>query len=309
MIKEKFLGIEIGGTKLQIVSGYADGSLLATNRFVVNKEEGAIGIRNTIEAVIKKYTNEQIKAVGVGFGGPVNRYTGNVETSFHIKGWSGFAIKDWLASIIKVPVFIENDANVAALGEATHGAGKGFENVLYVTLGSGVGGGLVINGRIYHGATPGELEIGHLQMDRNGTTLQDLCSGWAVDKKIRTALADNEGGILAKLVAGKKSSESIFLADALTANDPVGRRIFEETTDDLALGLSHAIHLLHPEVLVLGGGLSFLGEILQNSIVEKLPAYLMKTFSPGPQVKLTQLKEKAVPVGCLVLSNQNIQNL
>ena len=146
-------------------------------------------------------------------------------------------------------------------------------------------------------------------MDRKGTTLQDLCSGWAVDEKIRAAVAADAGGALAKLVDGKKSSEAIFLTEALKANDPFARQIFEETTDDLAFGLSHAIHILHPEVVVLGGGLSFLGEPLQKSIVEKLPAYLMKAFSPGPQVKLTQLMEKAVPIGCLVLCNQNIQNL
>jgi len=307
--KEKFLGIEIGGTKLQIVCGHADGTLLSAHRVEVNKEEGAAGIRNCIEEILGKYTGEQIAAVGVGFGGPVNRLTGLIQTSFHIEGWSGFAIKDWLESIFKVPVFIENDANVAALGEATHGAGKGFHNVLYITLGSGVGGGLVVDGKVYHGAIPGELEIGHLQMDRNGSTLQSLCSGWAVDEKIRAAVAITPEGILARLVKEKRSSEAIFISEALKANDPVARQIFEETTDDLAFGFSHAIHLLHPHVLVLGGGLSFLGDTLQKAVSEKLPRYLMKAFAPGPEVKLTELMENAVPVGCLVLSSQSIKNL
>ncbi|MEJ7913772.1 MAG: ROK family protein [Chitinophagaceae bacterium] len=308
MYKEKFLGIEIGGTKLQIVCGYADGTLLSTHRFAVNREEGAIGIRNKIETVLAEFTSDQITAVGVGFGGPVNRLTGRIETSFHIEGWSGFAIKDWLASLINVPVFIDNDANVAALGEATHGAGNGFQNVLYVTLGSGVGSGLVLNGKIYHGALPGELEIGHLQMDRSGTTLQDLCSGWAVDEKIRVAIAGDPEGVLAKLAGGKKNSEAILLPEALQAADPIACRIFEQTTDDLAFGFSHAIHLLHPHVLVLGGGLSSWGEALLQSIAQKLPRYVMKAFTQGPPIKLTALKETAVPIGCLVLSAQTIQN-
>ncbi len=109
-----------------------------------------------------------------------------------------------------------------------------------------------------------------------------------------------------KLVNGKKTSEAIFLNDALKSNDPVAQQIFEQTIDDLAFGLSHAIHLLHPEVVVLGGGLSFLGDVLEKSIIEKLPQYLMKAFAPGPQIKLSQLREKAVPVGALVLCNQNI---
>jgi glucokinase len=304
--KEKYLGIEIGGTKLQIVCGYADGTILSAHHFSVDKEKGAAGIRNTLETILKEYKAEQVAAVGVGFGGPVNHITGKIETSFHIEGWSGFALKDWLVSLTQTPVFIENDANVAALGEATHGMGRNFKNVLYITVGSGVGGGLVVDKKIYHGDLPGEIEIGHIQMDRNGTTLQDLCSGWAVDKKISAAIKESPGGILAKLVRGQNSAEAKVLHEALEVNDPAAVRIFEETTDDFAFGLSHAIHLLHPQVVILGGGLSFLGDVLEKAVTKKLPRYLMKAFTPGPPIKLSQLKEKAVPVGALVLCSQNI---
>lgn len=304
--KEKFVGIEIGGTKLQIVYGHADGSILSAHHFTVEKGKGAAGIRNTLEAILKEYKNDQVAAVGVGFGGPVNRDTGTIETSFHIEGWSGFALKDWLSALIQTPVFIENDANVAALGEAVHGTGKDYRQVLYITIGSGVGGGLVVDKKIYHGNLPGEIEIGHIQMDRNGTTLQDLCSGWAVDEKIRAAVKERPGGILAKLVRGQNAAEAKVLIEALEVNDPAAVRIFEETTDHLAFGLSHAIHLLHPQVVVLGGGLSFLGNVLEKAISKKLPRYLMKAFAPGPPVRLSQLKEKAVPVGALVLCSQNI---
>ena len=306
MHKEKFVGIEIGGTKLQIVYGDAGGNILSAHHFTVDKGKGAAGIRNTLEAALKEYKSDQIAAVGVGFGGPVNRFTGKIETSFHIEGWSGFDLKDWLASITNCAVFIDNDANVAALGEATHGIGKGYQNVLYITIGSGVGGGLIIDNKIYHGSIPGEIEIGHIQMDRNGTTLQDRCSGWAVDEKIRAAVKERSGGILAKLAKAQKGSEAKILNEALAANDPAALRIFEETTDDLAFGLSHAIHLLHPELVVLGGGLSFLGNALEQAITKKLSRYLMKAFAPGPPVRLSQLKEKAVPVGALVLCNQHI---
>jgi glucokinase len=306
---DKFLGIEIGGTKLQIVMGTAEGSLLSTHRFNVAKEEGANGIRANIEAVLEEYKQGRIVAVGVGFGGPVNRHTGRVETSFHIEGWSGFGITDWLTDILKVPVFVDNDANVAALGEAVHGAGKKYGHLLYITMGSGVGGGVVVDQRLYHGAIPGEVEIGHLQMDRKGTTLEDRCSGWAVDEKIRKAVAANPGGTLAGLVNGKKRSEAIFLKEAMQKGDEMARQIFEETTDDFAFGLSHAVHLLHPEVVVLGGGLSFMGEVLQQSIATKLPNYLMKGFAPGPPIKLAALREKAVPTGCLVLCSQKLQNV
>jgi glucokinase len=178
---------------------------------------------------------------------------------------------------------------------------------LYITLGSGVGGGLVVNRQIYHGAVPGEVEIGHIRMDRSGTTLQSLCSGWAVDQKIRDAIAGEPDGVLATLAGDRRAGEAAILGDALAARDAKAGEIFEQTTDDLAFGLSHAIHLLHPEVLILGGGLSLLGEVLRGRVAHKLPGYLMRAFAPGPPVKLAQLGEQAVPVGSLVLARQKIK--
>jgi glucokinase len=304
-----YLGIEIGGTKLQIVSGDGEGRIISRHRFLVRKEDGGAGIRETIEETIRQQFTGNIMAVGIGFGGPVNRLTGEIATSFHIKGWTGFPIAEWLQPIAEAPVFIDNDANVAALGEATHGAGKAFGHVLYITLGSGVGGGFVINRRIFHGALPGEVEIGHLRINRSGLILEDCCSGWAVDKKIREAVAVEPDGALAKLVGHRTSSEAIVLKEALLAGVPEAVAILENATGDLAFGLSHAVHLLHPEVIILGGGLSLLGEDLRHLVEEKLPGYLMSAFAPGPFVKLAELKEDAVPVGSLVLARQSLENI
>jgi glucokinase len=307
LAKDSILGIEIGGTKLQIVCGDSEGNIHSVHRFHVNKKDGAAGIRKTIEETIEEHYAGKLAAVGIGFGGPVNRFTGQIATSFHIEGWAQFPIVEWLQAIAGAPIFIDNDAN-AALGEATNGAGKSYHSVLYVTLGSGVGGGLVIDKKIYHGALPGEVEIGHIRMDKSGTILEDCCSGWSVDKKIRKALAEDPTGTLATLVGDKTSGEAVILKEAMAAKDKAALHIFDETTDDLAFGLSHAVHLLHPEVIILGGGLSLLGEELRHAIAQKLPRYLMKAFAPGPHVTLAALKEKAVPVGTLVLASQHIQN-
>lgn len=299
------MGIEIGGTKLQLISGTTDGSVLSKHRFQINKEEGAKGIRLRIEKTIRENYGGKIAAAGIGFGGPVNWQTGQIATSFHIDGWSDFNLVDWLEPIIDAPVFVENDANTAALGEAIHGAGKGYRTVLYITIGSGVGGGLIINDRIYHGAIPGEVEIGHLQMNRSGDTFQSCCSGWAVDEKIRNIIAEEPNGILAKLVGRNTSSEAIFLKPALEQNDKHAWQIYNETINDLAFGISHAIHLFHPEIVILGGGFSLIGKILKESVEKKIPDYLMKAFHPGPVISLAKLEELSVPVGGILLAHQN----
>ena len=138
------------------------------------------------------------QAVGVGFGGPVDWQTGRIARSHQIEGWADFNLVNWLRSIVNKPTFVDNDANVAALGEAFRGAGIGSNPVFYVTLGSGVGGGLIVNGQIYHGAKPGESEVGHLRLDRQGTTLESRCSGWAVDAKIRQLISTEPASILSR---------------------------------------------------------------------------------------------------------------
>src|SRR5438093_4999167 len=241
-------GIEIGGTKLQVVTGDAAGAILERRSFTVERAEGAAGIRRQIEEGLLALARDgEPKAVGVGFGGPVDWKTGRICRSHHIEGWSEFDLAAWLQELTGAPVFVDNDANVAALGEARRGAGVGFNPVFYVTLGSGVGGGLVVGDAIYHGATPGEAEIGHVRVDRRGTTVESRCSGWAVDAKIRALAKKQPSGVLAKLVGDKPGAEAKHLAAALKQGDAAASRILEETAADLAFALSHVVHLFHPQ--------------------------------------------------------------
>lgn len=296
------LGIEIGGTKLQLVLGDASGKIHDRRRRTVNVARGAEGIRDQIQATIPELTgNNKIECVGVGFGGPVDWRTGTINRSHHLAGWSGFALADWLRSQTGTDVFVDNDANVAALGEALRGAGVGFNPVCYVTLGSGVGGGLVLDGRIYHGAAPGESEIGHLRLDRNGTTVESRCSGWAVDSRIRDLKIKEPSSLLARLAVNEAGGEARHLGAALEQGDAAAKRMVGEIGEDLAFGLSHVVHLFHPQVIIIGGGLSAVGEPLRASVQAALPGFVMEAFQPGPEIRLAGLVEDAVPAGALLL--------
>ena len=138
------IGIEIGGTKLQLVSGDSKGTIHDRVRVDVDRRRGGEGIRERIaEALPRLLQAHSPKSIGVGFGGPVDHTTGRIARSHQIAGWSGFDLASWLHDQSDLPVKVENDANVAALGEANVGAGRDHHSVFYVTLGSGVGGGLV----------------------------------------------------------------------------------------------------------------------------------------------------------------------
>lgn len=307
----RLLGVEIGGTKLQVVAGNSRGEILERMRFAIDRIAGAEGIREQLAIALPQLSSKwNAVAVGVGYGGPVDWRTGTIARSYHIEGWSGFPLGDWITEQTGLPAYIENDANTAALGEALYGAGKNANPVLWMNAGSGVGGGLVVNGQIYHGAPPGELELGHLRLTRDGSITEDFASGWTVDKMVREAALHRPNGELARSMhsLGNPGGEARALAPALATNDPDAKRILDAVGESLAYALSHAVHLLHPEVVVFGGGLALIGEPLRSRIASALPQWLMDAFHPGPDIRLAQLMEDAVLAGSLAVATGRIKS-
>jgi glucokinase len=304
------LAIEIGGTKLQLCAGTATGEIVDRHRHRVDRAAGGAGIRaqitQTLPTLIERW---QPRAIGVGYGGPVDWRTGRIQCSHHVEGWNDFPLGDWLSEQTALPTFVDNDGNVGGLGEALHGAGRGASPVLWVNSGTGVGGGLVTDGRIYHGAIPGEVEIGHLRLDREGTIVEDRCAGPAVDRKVReAAMAEPQSPLARYVTSSPPGGEARHLAPALDDGCAVADRILTQTMEDFAFALSHAVQLLHPEVIVFGGGLSLIGEPLRERLARALPRWIMEAFHPGPRVALAELREDAVPVGALALAAGGLEH-
>lgn len=303
---QNVLGIEIGGTKLQLIITDEKLNTLKLFRFAVERSAGAEGIRRAIESVVPEAEALRVKHVGVGFGGPIDRLTGKIFTSYHVSGWTNFSIKEWLENVFNATVVVDNDANAAALGEALYGAGQDFKSVFYVTLGSGVGAGFVHDKLVYHGGRHGETEFGHIRLNKQGLTLQDACSGWAVNEKIRKAIQHTPTTNLAELAKQFPGSEAAALSKAMADGDETANQIFHETMDDLAFALSHAIHLFNPETVILGGGLSLMGDMLRKNMEARIRNYIMDAFQPGPVIQLSSLKENAVPIGAAAMALGNL---
>ena len=305
-----FLGIEIGGTKLQIVAGDDFANIVARQRFTVASGSGAGGIRQQIASALPSLVREwQPSAIGMGFGGPVDWRTGCLARSHQVEGWSGFRMAEWLLELAGVPVVVENDSNTATFAEATRGAGAGLDPVFYFNLGSGVGGGLVVDGKIYHGQAPGEAEFGHVRLDKSGVTVEERCSGWAVDARIRQLKVSGVKSLLCEQLPATPGGEAKLLPQALAAGDEAAHQLIREVAEDLAFALSHVTHLFHPEVIVLGGGLSLIGEPLRAAVAAALPRLVMEVFHGGPPIKLSALGEDAVPVGALLLAQSALRGI
>src|SRR5262249_3481644 len=152
--------------------GPDNGRLRGLWRGTVDVAAGPEGIRRQITAAVPELLRlsgldlSQLRSVGIGFGGPVDDATHTVIQSHQIQGWDNFPLLDWVSDVIGLPAVLGNDADVAGLAEALHGAGKGLSPIFYITIGSGIGGGFIINGEIYRGCGRGAAEMGHLQMDR-----------------------------------------------------------------------------------------------------------------------------------------------
>ncbi len=307
MDNKLYLGLEIGGTKLQIVLGDAAANIVQRCRLTVAPAEGGAGIRRQIQAALPELLQRHSPlAVGVGFGGPVDWKTGKICCSHQIQGWAEFEFGTWLRELTGLPVRVDNDANTAALGEAELGAGTGCNPVFYATLGSGVGGGLVVDGAIYHGAKPGEAELGHIRLDRTGTVVESRCSGWAVDRQIQQLKSTRPESLLAQWADQDPGNEARHLVPALAHGDVAAQEMLAEIAADLAFALSHVTHLFHPEIIILGGGLALLGEPLRAAVDGALRDFVMAAFAPGPRLALAALGEDAVPVGALLLAKNAV---
>ena len=315
-----FLGIEIGGTKLQLGLGHGDGTILALWRGTVNPDAGSDGIReqivNAVPELLAKANTDRgfLRGVGIGFGGPTDDATRTVITSHQIEGWDGFPLADWISDLVGVPAVLCNDADVAGLAEALFGAGKGLSPIFYITVGTGVGGGLIIDGEIYRGVGRGAAEIGHLRIrhptshdNEHMFTVETFASGAAISAQ--AGFGERIGGDMDAI--RKHCPTGPFTAKAVAAaareGDRIALMILDEAWQGLAEGISHVIALLCPARIVIGGGVSLMGEDLFFTPLRRLVAE--RTFEPFAgltDIVPAALGEAVVVHGALALARQKL---
>jgi glucokinase len=300
-----FLGIEIGGTKLQLGIGPDDGRLRGLWRGTVDVQAGPEGIRKQIQAAVPQLLTQsgidrgQLQGAGIGFGGPVDDATHTVIKSHQIEGWDGFPLADWVSDLVGLPAVLGNDADVAGLAEALHGAGKGLSPVCYITIGSGIGGGLIIDGEIYRGCGRGAAEIGHLQggywdPDCPGT-LERAASGWGIADLARRAS-----------LPYRTAAE---VARAASQGERDAREVLHRAWACLAEAICHVIALLCPRRIVIGGGVSLMGEELLFEPLRRLVAErVFQPFAGLTDIVPAALGEEVVVHGAIALARQKLSD-
>jgi len=306
------IGIEIGGTKLQVGIGSINGKLL--HRGVIRKQvvrgKGAEGIRrDTISLVNKLLETEHlelsdISKIGIGFGGILDTNQGVTLKSYQIDGWTNFPLKAWGENQWEKPVFIQNDANTAGLAESICGNGRGYSRIFYMTLGSGVGGGWILNGKIDDGQGFGAAEIGHMWVPdpRSGlpSELEQICSGWSIGRRARLD-ASNKKTQMTKIAGSLREIDAKVVYLAAEKDDKAAKLILNETCQTLGIAISNVIALLHPERVILGGGVSLMGPLFWDRLRSEVRLRTIPTFSSKVDILPAKLKEDVVVIGALCL--------
>ena len=308
MSKPYVVGIDIGGTNTVFGIVDARGNVLASNSIKTAKHAK---IEDYVEELYQELTrlidanNATDKILGIGIGAPnANYFSGMIEGSVNLPWPTPIPLADLVSEKFGIPVTITNDANAAAIGEMTYGAARGLKDFIMITLGTGVGSGIVINGQLVYGHDGNAGELGHVVMKRNngrvcgcGRTgcLEAYCSATGVARTAREFLeARTEPSLLRNLPIEDITSKDVY--DAAVAGDKLAKDIFEFTGNLLGEAFADFITFSSPEAIILFGGLAKSGDLLMNPIKNSLDKNILKVFKGKTKILLSELKESDAAV-------------
>jgi glucokinase len=308
MTDRPILGIDLGGTKIRTGLIDRDGTVLYSDYQPTLADEGPEVVIQRIIAGVERVLaqadlgHDGISAIGVGAPGPLDIPRGLLIEPPNLPGWCDVPLRDIVGARIGAPTYLENDANAAAIGEYLYGAGQGTRNMIYVTVSTGIGGGLILNGRIYHGVSGGAGEIGHMTILPYGPhcgcgnrgCLEALASGTAIaregqeviDRGIPAAIGSQGGQVSAKDVV-----------DAMHSGDAYARQIVAQAMAYLGIGMANLVNLFNPERLVIGGGLTALGDDMLIPVRRAIRLRAFPSASAQVAVALAQLGPEVGVIG------------
>ena len=275
------IGVDLGGTNIVVGAMPEDGSReIALRSEPTHAQRGAEGVVDRIVALIAQtmsdvIANERAQAtdflgIGVGAPGPLDREKGVVVIAPNL-GWVNFPLRDAISERIRLPVTLDNDANCATVGEWWRGAARGARNAVGITIGTGIGGGVILDGKLYHGSSDVAGEIGHTTIDSTGRyckcgnygCLEAYASGTAIAARAREALERDEASALRKMVDGdltKLTAATVY--QAAHDGDALAREIVHDTARFLGTGIANILNIINPDVVVITGGVTKAGERL-----------------------------------------------
>ena len=305
------VGVDLGGTKISTALSNLNGEVISQTTVPTNANEGEIPVLTriieSIEKVIKdgSANYEEIKGIGIGSPGPLDAEKGTIIYTPNLP-FKNFNLIEPINKKFGLPVFLDNDANVAAIGEYMFGAGRGAKNVVFFTVSTGVGGGAVLNGKIYRGHTSNALEIGHMTVAPDGPRcncgnigcVEATSSGTAIAKRGQEALTS-------KVETSLRKYETITSYEVFTeaaAGDPVCVDIINNALNYLGIAVANAVSIFDPEVIIIGGGVSKAGDIVFDTVRKVVNKRCFKSMAESVKIVPAGLGTDAGVIGAVALA-------
>jgi len=271
------LAIDLGGTKIMTALVSASGRVLARERRLTLADKGPEAVIDRLFSALddilrlENITPAQLGGISVAAAGAVDLKRGLVTSSPHLPGWRDVPLKDMVKKRYGVATFLLNDASAAALGEHRFGVGRGVKNLVLLTIGTGIGGGIIIDGRLYHGSSGSAGEIGHMTIDVNGADctcghtgcLETFVSGPAIADETKRRINRGEKSSLVELAGGKIAEITAEeVGAAAQGGDSLAQSVIAEVGACLGVGLKNVVNIFNPEMIIIGGSVARLGDLL-----------------------------------------------
>ncbi|MBZ9577911.1 ROK family protein [Patescibacteria group bacterium] len=304
------IGVDIGGTKTSVSLGTSRGKILIRQVFPTKEAQATLGeAKKIIRAYLKscRQAGKKIKGIGVSCAGPLDLTRGVLINPPNMPTWRNLPLKTIFARGFGLPVAVDNDANCAALAEKTFGAGKGVNSLFYYTVSTGIGGGLIINGEVFHGASFDAGEIGHSVVLPQGPRcncgkrgcLEALASGTAIARIAREKA--KRSSLILKLAGKRKDIDAACVARAALKKDRLALAIYNQAAFYLGLSITNVIQIINPEMIVIGGGVSRAGPILFRPLMKTVRAYTWPRPYRSCKIVPAKLKDAVGDLGAISL--------
>lgn len=279
------LGMDIGGTKLAVVVADRDGRIIRKERRPTQADRGPGAVVQTLCDMSRSVLTQasvdagKVAGIGVSCGGPLDTSTGIVYSPPNLPDWEAIPLKAWLEEELQMAALIENDANAGALAEWQFGAGRGYRDVVYMTMSTGIGGGLILDGRLYRGPADSAGEVGHMTIVADGPVcgcgkkgcLEALCSGPSIARRARELAMQEPDSLMVQMVDGRiEDIRSETVMDAARQDDTAALRLVDETARYMAVGIGNIVNVLNPEIIIVGTILVKAQDLLLTPIREYL---------------------------------------
>jgi glucokinase len=313
---DAFLGIDLGGTQVKTAVVSADGRILGRHTADTPAEAGPEAVADAMAAAAReslKSAGVSAVAAGIGAPGPMDWRTGVVFSPPNLAGWRNVPLAEMMQSRLKVPCYVDNDANLACLGEFTAGAGRGVDCMCLLTLGTGVGGGIIVFGKLLRGIDGTAAEIGHMTLQRDGREcgcgargcLEAYASVTGLVRTAREAIEAGRESSLTNACGGDLDKiTGKLISDHAKKGDVLARWAIQETGDWLGVGIANLINLLNPEKVLLGGGMIAAGDLLFDAIRKRAKEDAFEVPARRAEIIPAALGEDAGVIGAATAARE-----